>query len=80
VKEPRGRLVYQPEGTDRPLKGLREPLSTAIQAIFVRPAASRARNLLTEDRVKIVWMDDEPVDVPHRGERFEPKPYTWKTS
>jgi hypothetical protein len=42
----------------------------------VRPAASRA-HLPIGERVKIVWMDDEPVDVPHRGERFDPRAFTW---
>jgi site-specific DNA recombinase len=59
------------------IKGLRELLSTGIQAVFVRPAASRAHNLPIEDRVKILWIDDEPVDVPHRGKRFEPQSFTW---
>jgi DNA invertase Pin-like site-specific DNA recombinase len=56
---------------------LRELLASAIQAVFVRPAASRARNVPIEDRVRIVWRDDDQLDLPRRGERFEPRAYTW---
>jgi site-specific DNA recombinase len=56
---------------------LRELLGSAIQAMFVRPAASRARNLPIEDRVRIVWRDEEPVELPRRGERFAPRAYAW---
>jgi site-specific DNA recombinase len=56
---------------------LRELLGSAIQAVFVRPAASRARNLPIEDRVRIVWRDEEPLELPRRGERFEPRAYAW---
>jgi DNA invertase Pin-like site-specific DNA recombinase len=58
--------------------GLRELLASAIDAVFVRPAASRARNLPIEDRVHIVWRDDdEKLVLPRRGERFKPHQYTW---
>ena len=56
---------------------LRELLSSSIQAVFVRPAASRARNLPIEDRVRIVWRDEDALELPRRGERFEPRAYTW---
>jgi hypothetical protein len=56
---------------------LRELLASAIQAVFVRPAASRARNLPIEDRVRVVWRDEEPLVLPRRGERFEPRAYAW---
>jgi site-specific DNA recombinase len=56
---------------------LRELLGSAIQAVFVRPAASRARNLPIEDRVRIVWRDEEKLELPRRGERFEPRAYAW---
>jgi DNA invertase Pin-like site-specific DNA recombinase len=56
---------------------LRELLGSAIQAVFVRPAASRARNLPIGDRVRVVWRDEEPLVLPRRGERFEPRAYTW---
>jgi DNA invertase Pin-like site-specific DNA recombinase len=59
------------------IKGLRELLASAIQAVFIRPAASRAHNLPIEDRVRIVWHDDEKLDLPRRGERFEPRAFTW---
>jgi site-specific DNA recombinase len=58
-------------------QSLRELLGSAIQAVFVRPAASRARNLPIEDRVHIVWADDQPLELPKRGTRFEPRAYTW---
>jgi site-specific DNA recombinase len=58
-------------------RNLRELLATGIQAVFVRAAASRANNVALEDRVHIVWMDNEPVHVPRRGTRFEPKAFTW---
>jgi DNA invertase Pin-like site-specific DNA recombinase len=57
--------------------GMRELLASGIQAVFVRPAASRARNLPIEDRVKVVWADDDPVDIPRRGKVFEPRRFDW---
>jgi hypothetical protein len=27
--------------------------------------------------VRIVWRDEEPLVLPRRGERFEPRAYTW---
>jgi hypothetical protein len=59
------------------VQSLRELLATEVQAVFVRPATSRARNLPIEDRVRIVWANDPPLTLPKRGERFEPRPYTW---
>ncbi len=59
------------------MESLRELLASAIQAVFVRPAASRARNLPIGDRVQIVWRDDEALELPRRGERFEPRAYVW---
>lgn len=59
------------------VSSLRELLASEIQAVFVRPAASRARNLPIEDRVRIVWRDEEPLELPRRGERFEPRAYVW---
>lgn len=56
---------------------LRELLSSGIQAVFVRPAASRSHNLPIEDRVHIVWVDDDPVDIPRRGLAFEPRSFDW---
>ena len=56
---------------------LRKLLATEIQAVFVRSAASRARDLAIEDRVHIVWADDPQLTLPKRGERFEPRAYAW---
>jgi hypothetical protein len=56
---------------------LRELLGSGIQGVFVRPAASRSHNLPISDRVHIVWADDEPLELPRRGERFEPRAYAW---
>ena len=56
---------------------LRELLGGGIQAVFVRPAVSRARNLPIGDRVRIVWADDPPVDIPRRGIVFEPRRFDW---
>ena len=56
---------------------LRELLGGAMQAVFVRPAASRQRGLPVEDRVRIIWRDDEAVDLPRRGFAFEPRPFDW---
>lgn len=57
--------------------GMRELLAAGMQAVFVRPAVSRAHNLPIEDRVRIVWADDEPVDIPRRGVVFEPRRFDW---
>ena len=56
---------------------LRELIDSGIQAVFVRPAASRANNLPIEDRVHIVWHDDDPVDLPRRGIESKPVPFSW---
>jgi site-specific DNA recombinase len=59
-------------------KSLRELLASAIDAVFVRPAASRSRTLPTSDRVRIVWRDENlSLVLPRRGERFEPQAFTW---
>ena len=57
--------------------GLRELLGGGIQAVFIRPAVSRARNLPIAQRVHIVWADDPPVDLPRRGVVFEPRSFDW---
>jgi DNA invertase Pin-like site-specific DNA recombinase len=59
------------------VQSLRELLASEIQAVFVRPAASRARNLPIENRVRIVWADEPQLHLPKRGELFAPRPYTW---
>lgn len=57
---------------------LRELLASAIAAVFVRPAASRAKTLPVSDRVHIVYHGgDEAMELPKRGSRFEPRPYRW---
>jgi site-specific DNA recombinase len=57
--------------------GLRELLGSTIQAVFVRPAESRARNLPVEDRVRIVWHGEERLELPKRGTSFEPRAYSF---
>lgn len=58
--------------------GLRELLASAIDVVFVRPAASRSKTLPIEDRVRIVWRDeDASLVLPKRGERFEPQAFCW---
>jgi len=56
---------------------LRELLGSGIEAVFVRTAASRRRDLPIADRVKIVWRGDVTLDLPRRGQRFEPRRVTW---
>jgi hypothetical protein len=56
---------------------LRELLAADIQAVFVRPAASRSHSLPISDRVQIVWRDEEPLELPRRGERFQPRAHVW---
>ncbi len=56
---------------------LRSLLAAGIEAVFVRPARSRARNLSTEDRARIVWRGTEQLELPRRGRRFEPRTYVW---
>jgi DNA invertase Pin-like site-specific DNA recombinase len=62
------------EGENEKLRSL---LASGIEAVFVRAAQSRARNLPVADRVKIIWRGDEVLDLPRRGRRFEPRPYIW---
>jgi site-specific DNA recombinase len=60
------------------VSGLRELLASAIAAVFVRPAASRANNLPIGDRVRIVWNDEDlSLVLPKRGERFKPHQFAW---
>jgi DNA invertase Pin-like site-specific DNA recombinase len=57
---------------------LRSNLEAGVEAVFVRPARSKARNLPVEDRVQIVWRSTEPtLELPRRGRRFEPRPFAW---
>jgi len=56
---------------------LRELLASAIQGVFVRPASSRSHSLPIADRVHIVWVDDPPLELPKRGNRFSPRAFTW---
>ena len=65
------------EGLDDDPDGMRELLAAGFQAVFIRPAASRSKTLPIEDRVKIVWTDDDPVDLPRRGMAFEPLRFDW---
>jgi DNA invertase Pin-like site-specific DNA recombinase len=58
-------------------KELRDILGAAIVAVFVRPAASRAKGLPVGDRVKVVFHGAESLALPKRGERFEPRAYQW---
>jgi DNA invertase Pin-like site-specific DNA recombinase len=62
------------EGENEKLRGL---LAAGIEAVFVRPARSRAHNLPVGDRAKIVWRGTESVELPRRGRRFEPRAYAW---
>lgn len=63
------------EGT----RTVREALAREIRAVFVRPAATRSNKAPLADRVHIVWKDDpEEIELPRRGEVFEPRPYTWE--
>ncbi len=56
---------------------LRQLLGSGIQAVFVRTAASRARNLPVADRVLIVWADDPSLDLPRQGRRYQPRRIEW---
>jgi site-specific DNA recombinase len=56
---------------------LRGLLASGIAAVFVRPAASRARNADISDRIRVVFHGDETLDIPSRGRRFTPHAYTW---
>jgi len=55
--------------------GLRELLASAIQAVFVKPAASRSNRLPIDDRVRIIWQGEEEIELPKRGETFGIRPY-----
>ena len=56
----------------------RRSLASEIEAVFVRPAASRSKTLPISDRVKIVWAGEEELELPKRGHAaFAPTPYTW---
>jgi len=56
---------------------VRAALAREIASVFVRPAASRSNKLPISDRVKIVWAGEEELELPRRGERFEPRAYAW---
>jgi hypothetical protein len=57
------------------VENLRELLASQIQAVFVRPAASRVRGLPIADRVHVVWVDEPALELPKRGSRWTPRPY-----
>jgi len=69
-------LVEQLRG-DGHNEELRSLLASGIEAVFIRPARSRARNLPVSDRVRIVFRGAENLELPRRGRRFEPRSYTW---
>jgi DNA invertase Pin-like site-specific DNA recombinase len=56
---------------------VRAALARDIQAVFVRPPAKRSKSLAIEDRVRIVWRDEEELELPVRGTHRELEPYTW---
>ena len=56
---------------------LRSLLGEGIEAVFVRRAQSKARNLPVADRVHIVWRGSEEIKLPKRGRRFAPRAYVW---
>ena len=56
---------------------LRELLGSAIQAVFVRPAASRQKSLPVSDRVRVVYHDSEQLELPRRGASYVPRAYEW---
>jgi site-specific DNA recombinase len=62
---------------DNAIRLLRATIARDVQAVFVRPAASRSNKLPISDRVRIVWRDEEQLELPRRGERFEPRAYAW---
>jgi site-specific DNA recombinase len=63
-----------PEG----IRLLRNALADELRAVFVRPAKNRSNKAPLSDRVRIVWNDDpEKIELPRRGERFEPRAYVW---
>lgn len=72
-----GRLLDEtsPEG----ISLLRKLIAGETEAVFVRPAASRSRTAPIEDRVRIIWRGEEELELPQRGERFEPLAYTWNS-
>ena len=65
--------LVEAEATD----DLRHLLGSGIQAVYVRKAASRQRNLPVADRVRIVWSDEPTLDLPRRGHRYESRPFVW---
>jgi site-specific DNA recombinase len=56
---------------------LRELLGEGVEAVFVRRAPSRARNLPASERVKVVFRGAERLDLPRRGARFTPQAHIW---
>jgi hypothetical protein len=62
------------ENRNEELRGL---LGEGIEAVFVRPAASKRRNEPVGDRVRVVLRGHERLELPRRGRRFEPRPYVW---
>jgi site-specific DNA recombinase len=59
------------------MKTGREALAREIQTVFVRPPARRSKSLPISDRVRIVWRDEEPLELPTRGTAFAPRAYVW---
>jgi len=60
------------------VKLMRNAMADEIRAVFVRPAKSRSNRAPLSERVRIVWKDDtEEIELPRRGEVFEPRSYSW---
>lgn len=63
---------------DEAIAQLRYDMANEIRVVFVRPAATRSNKAPIADRVHIVWTDDpEEIELPRRGEVFEPRAYIW---
>jgi site-specific DNA recombinase len=57
---------------------MRNAMADELRAVFVRPAKNRSNKAPLAGRVRIVWNDDpEQIELPRRGERFEPRAYAW---
>lgn len=59
------------------IKLMRQAMARDMRAVFVRPAQTKGRGSKAEDRVKILWADDDLPAMPRRGVTFTPTPYTW---
>jgi hypothetical protein len=62
---------------DLTVREKRDLMSTAIDAVFLRPVRGSGNQVVIADRVLILWRGEAPADLPRRGHRVPLAPFAW---